>query len=63
MVKPLESADTPLYTVKAGDTLFSIAKTNGIALRDLAAWNNIEDPTFHDDLYLLFSNTHSQVSI
>ena len=44
VVKPLESADAGLYTVKQGDTLFSIAKSNGVALRDLAAWNNIEDP-------------------
>jgi lipoprotein NlpD len=45
VVKPLDSADTALYTVKPGDTLFSIARTNGVALRDVAAWNNIEDPS------------------
>ena len=42
-VKPLAAADGTIYTVKQGDTLFSIAKTNGVAVRDLAAWNNIED--------------------
>ena len=45
VVKPLESPDTTLYTVKPGDTLYSIAKTNGVALRDVAAWNNIDDPS------------------
>ena len=45
VVTPLGAADgAPLYTVKPGDTLFSIAKTNGVAVRDVAAWNNIEDP-------------------
>ena len=46
VVTPLESPDGSgsLYTVKQGDTLFSIAKANGVALRDVAAWNNIEDP-------------------
>jgi lipoprotein NlpD len=44
VVTPLPSSDASVYTVKQGDTLFSIAKSNGVALRDLAAWNNIEDP-------------------
>ena len=45
VVKPLATADEGgLYTVKQGDTLFSIAKTNGVTVRDVAAWNNIEDP-------------------
>lgn len=44
VVKPLATADAPSYTVKAGDTLFSIAKANGVTLRDLSAWNSIEDP-------------------
>ena len=44
VVTPL-GADAPsLYTVKQGDTLFSIAKANGVSVRDVAAWNNIEDP-------------------
>ena len=32
----------PTYTVRQGDTLFSIAKTHGVDVRELAAWNNIE---------------------
>ncbi len=32
------------YTVKRGDTLYSIALDNGLDYRELAAWNNISDP-------------------
>ena len=32
------------YTVKKGDTLYSIALDHGQAYRDVAAWNNIENP-------------------
>ena len=32
------------YTVKRGDTLYSIALDNGLDYKDLAAWNNIADP-------------------
>jgi lipoprotein NlpD len=32
------------YTVKRGDTLYSIALDNGLDYRDLAAWNNVADP-------------------
>jgi len=32
------------YTVKKGDTLYSIALDNGLDYRDLAAWNGITDP-------------------
>jgi lipoprotein NlpD len=32
----------PTYTVKPGDTLFSIAKANRVDQRELAAWNNID---------------------
>jgi len=31
-------------TVRRGDTLFSIASSNGIRLQDLAAWNGIDPP-------------------
>lgn len=31
-----------LYTVKKGDTLFGIAREQGVNLRDLAAWNNLD---------------------
>jgi lipoprotein NlpD len=46
VVTPLPSGDgAAMYMVKPGDTLFSIAKANGVSVRDLAAWNNIEDPS------------------
>ena len=45
VVKPLTAGDGPTYTVKPGDTLFSIAKSNNVPLRELAAWNNLEDST------------------
>jgi lipoprotein NlpD len=34
-----------LYTVKKGDTLYAIALEQGLDYRELAAWNNIENPT------------------
>ena len=33
-----------LYTVKRGDTLYSIALDNGLDYKELVAWNNIENP-------------------
>lgn len=45
-----QAATTPVelkpgqYMVKKGDTLYSIALENGQNYRDLAAWNNLEDP-------------------
>lgn len=35
-------ADT--YTVRRGDTLYSLALDNGLDYRELAAWNNLADP-------------------
>lgn len=32
------------YTVKKGDTLYSVGLDHGQSYRDLAAWNNLEDP-------------------
>lgn len=32
------------YTVRPGDTLFSIALDHGLDYKDLAAWNNLTDP-------------------
>ncbi len=32
------------YTVVKGDTLYSIAKKNGLNYRELAKWNHIKDP-------------------
>jgi lipoprotein NlpD len=34
----------PTYTVKRGDTLHQIALDSGLDYRELAAWNNIENP-------------------
>jgi lipoprotein NlpD len=34
----------PTYTVKRGDTLRTIAQDNGVNVRELAAWNNIDNP-------------------
>ncbi|MEP7061502.1 MAG: peptidoglycan DD-metalloendopeptidase family protein [Betaproteobacteria bacterium] len=34
----------PTYTVKRGDTLRTIAQENGVNVRDLAAWNNLDNP-------------------
>ena len=48
--KPAPSSPVPAekrpegYTVKRGDTLYSIALDNGLDYRELAAWNNISDP-------------------
>lgn len=36
--------DAKLYTVKKGDTLQGIALDHGVDYRELAAWNNIENP-------------------
>jgi lipoprotein NlpD len=33
------------YTVKPGDTLYSIALSNSVDYRELAAWNGISDPS------------------
>lgn len=33
-----------LYTVKKGDTLYSISLDHGQSYRDIAVWNNLEDP-------------------
>ena len=42
---PLPAEQRPeSYTVKRGDTLYSIALDNGLDYRELAAWNNISDP-------------------
>jgi lipoprotein NlpD len=40
---PVAEASVPTYTVKRGDTLYLIALDKGLAYRDLAAWNNIEN--------------------
>jgi lipoprotein NlpD len=40
---PKPSAD--FYTVKRGDTLYSIALDQGADYRDIAQWNELDDPT------------------
>jgi lipoprotein NlpD len=44
--KPAPEPDwrPPAYTVKRGDTLYAIALDHGLDYRELAAWNNIENP-------------------
>jgi len=39
-----EDARPAAYTVKRGDTLYSIALDNGLDYKELAAWNQISDP-------------------
>ncbi|MCC7483860.1 MAG: peptidoglycan DD-metalloendopeptidase family protein [Burkholderiales bacterium] len=41
-VKPASRPE--FYTVRAGDTLYSIALDHGVDYRELAAWNGIGDP-------------------
>lgn len=41
---PAGSSSGPTYTVKKGDTLYSIALDNGLYYKDLQSWNNLEDP-------------------
>jgi lipoprotein NlpD len=36
--------DGPVYTVKKGDTLYSIALDQGKDYKELVAWNNLENP-------------------
>jgi lipoprotein NlpD len=35
---------TPTYTVKRGDTLYQIALDHGLDYKELAAWNNLDNP-------------------
>lgn len=43
--KPVQAeAEANFYVVQKGDTLLKIAAANKLAVRDLAAWNNIENP-------------------
>ncbi|MGB3936150.1 MAG: LysM peptidoglycan-binding domain-containing protein, partial [Burkholderiales bacterium] len=39
---PTARADT--YTIKRGDTLYSIALEHGVDYRELARWNGLDDP-------------------
>src|SRR5215468_8422182 len=42
---PLFDQRPETYTVKRGDTLYSIAKEKGVDYRELAAWNGLADPS------------------
>jgi len=41
---PATAQKPDTYTVKRGDTLYSIALDNGVDYRELAAWNALSDP-------------------
>jgi lipoprotein NlpD len=43
--KPAAPLGPDSYVVKRGDTLYSIALDQGVDWRDLAAWNQLTDPT------------------
>jgi lipoprotein NlpD len=41
---PADMRPDSYYTVRRGDTLFSIALDHGLDYKDLAAWNNLDNP-------------------
>jgi lipoprotein NlpD len=45
--KPVQAvpAAPSIYIVKRGDTLYSIALDHGVEYRDVARWNNLDDPS------------------
>ncbi|MDR3411808.1 MAG: peptidoglycan DD-metalloendopeptidase family protein [Formivibrio sp.] len=43
VAKPLAEPASGTYVVKKGDTLYHIALDHGLAYRDLAGWNNLND--------------------
>ncbi len=44
-IAPAPASRPEFHTVRTGDTLFSIALDHGLDYRELAAWNNIENPS------------------
>jgi len=42
--RPQAEASPDLYTVRRGDTMFSIALDHGLDYKELAAWNNVVNP-------------------
>ena len=42
LVPSSQAQDTSIYTVKPGDTLFSIARAHDISVQDLRIWNDLE---------------------
>jgi len=43
--KPYPAAPAGQYRIQRGDTLYKIAFEHGLDFRDLAAWNDLADPT------------------
>lgn len=41
-IAPTGGSEAGMYTVVKGDTLYRIAKTHCVKVKDLAAWNNIK---------------------
>lgn len=41
----MQGSGAGMYMVERGDTLWGIAQKNGVSHRDLAEWNNIDDPS------------------
>lgn len=60
------TAQDEIYTVQAGDTVYGISFRSGLNYRDVAAWNNIEEPyTIRIGQKIRLTppeNTHAQVS-
>lgn len=42
---PVQAGSSDRYTVRRGDTMFSIALDHGLDYKELAAWNYIDDPS------------------
>lgn len=42
--QPADIQPPNTYTIRKGDTFYSIAQSNGISQKELAEWNNIQDP-------------------
>ena len=42
---PAAAAQSGVYLVKRGDTLYSIALEHGVDYREVARWNNLDDPS------------------
>jgi LysM repeat protein len=40
---PTPDASAGVYTIQAGDTLYSIARKHGVTVDDLLSWNDIPD--------------------
>jgi lipoprotein NlpD len=66
MLAPKPADPSKVYIIQRGDTVFSIAKQYGLDYRELAAWNNIVNPTairVGDTLRLTRPDTGGAVAI